>query len=204
MSHGSWFSILRDDNKQMADDSVITQFFEEHDGILNDPLYKAEKTLDDIQDYFALDLKKHTVINVKNKKLYIELMNVHFNSEFDSLVKYYNMNAYTKHCQLKITYNQAQQMIQAIRYILSEKYEKQFEIILNNEYLEAFEDLYPIFGDRFRKKDEEYYESGQYKYLCELALCIFQRLLSVLYAYTTMVDEDFCKDNEYILIYNCY
>ena len=95
-------------------------------------------------------------------------------------------------------------MVQAINYILAENYDKQFERILDNEYLEAFNDLYPPFNDRFNQIDEEYYNSNEYKYQCELALSIFTRLLSVLNAYITMVDEDFSHNNEYILIYNCY
>ena len=112
MSHGSWFTILRDDNKQIADKNVVDNFFKENENILNDPLWNCSKTLGEINDFFTLNKDKHSILNVKNHKLYIELMNIHFNSEFDSFVKFYNMNAYDKSCQMVFSCEQAKKIIQ--------------------------------------------------------------------------------------------
>ena len=206
MSHGSWFEILRDDNGKIADKQFINNFLKQHDEILNDSLSQKKKTLEDVQDYFVLNEKQHTCINIKNGKLYIQIMEICFNSQFDCLTEFYNMNAYNKRCQIKISLRQARMIVQAINYINSKKYDEEFEQILDNPYLQAFACLYPVFFNRFKDKKqiEDFKNDSEYKYQCELAINVFKRSSVILNAYISMVEQDYSKQNEYLLIYNCY
>lgn len=202
MSHGSWFLILRS-NKSYVTAEQIDQFFKKNKNILNDSLFKKTKTLDDICDYFSLDYQNHLYVNVKNRKLYSELLNVHFNSQFNQLKQFYNMNPYNKYCQLVLSYSQAKRMLQTINYIRLRKYDKDFQRILDSEYLNMFEDLDPIFEYRFSTIDKQYKDSGQYTYQCQLAENIFNRLFNVLNTYITMVNQKPSND-QFILVYNAY
>ena len=48
MASGSWFEIIRDDNKKVVNQDFIDSFFNNHPNILKDEFTLKSKTLNDI------------------------------------------------------------------------------------------------------------------------------------------------------------
>jgi len=198
MAHGSFFIILRYNNSINKD---LAQKVIDDNEILKDEWNGKTIDINDVYDYFPVNIKTHEYINIKNGKTYSELLNVHFNSVFRSLIEEFNMNPYNKTSQIILNYNITSKMIQAINYILSNNYNKDFEKILDNYYLKVFEDLYPDFYNRFNNNFEEYYELKNEN---DEAISILNRVLHTLNTYKLMQDENDINKDEILLIYNNY
>jgi hypothetical protein len=198
MAHGSYFIILRYNNSINKD---LAQKVIDDNKILKDEWNDKTIDINDVYDYFPVNIKTHEYINIKNGKTYSELLNVHFNSVFKSLIEEFNMNPYNKTSQIILNYNITSKMIQAINYILSNNYNKDFEKILDNYYLKVFEDLYPDFYNRFNNNFEEYYELKNEN---DEAISILNRVLHTLNTYKLMQDENDINKDEILLVYNNY
>ena len=93
-----------------------------------------------------------------NGVLHQKLLEFHFCSAFSCLKEKFNLDQYAfSTSSTFINRMEAQCMLQAINYVLSEKYDKTFENILNNEYVAIFGNGYSLYDDRFSNAHERIY-----------------------------------------------
>jgi hypothetical protein len=118
------------------------------------------------------------------------------------------MNAYNKYGEKIITLPTAKEMVQAINYILSLKYSRQTELILNNYYINVFEDLYSPFYRRYSNyKAENEDEDFQNETIEDDKEGIYylKKLKTTLDTYILLEQENSYINNlEHILIYKNY
>ena len=87
----------------------------------------------------------------KDGVLHEKLLDFHFCSSFTCLKEHFSLNAYKpSQSSIFISTDEAKKMLQAINYILSKKYDKAFEDILDNEYVNLFGNGFSLFDDRFK------------------------------------------------------
>ena len=150
------------DDEQLKDDIPI----------LMDLKYKSEHSyLDDIAHYEYVDI---------NGFKYGKLLEFHFGSSFSCLKDEFSLDAYSfKRCSTFISKHDAEKMLQAINYILSNNYNKEFENVLSNKYVKVFGEDYSPFANRFSNNNEPIYVDknagnfkityGDYEYDAEIA-----------------------------------
>lgn len=235
MSSGSYFTIYRKYSKikasQDALDALKNEYFlanknelfggnrdEEalkndmpllmHDGYRHDNMGSSEDNKSNIY-YSSEDGTKHDM-----------LLEFHFCSSFTCLKEKFNLNAYSfSRSSIFISRSEAQKMLQAIDYVLSEDYNKKFESILGNEYVELFGEGYSPFDSRFKKhRDPMYIDRDGRNYAISFGDTTIaaetaesdadvqfnlNRIRACLLAYLN-AEEDTWDDEELVLEYSAY
>ena len=180
MSSGSYFTIYRKLKNDIASkdviDSIRNEYFLstkkglfENTGKSDDELKTDIPVLMDLS--FKSELSEHSDENFifydSNGVKHIKLLEFHFCSTFSCLKEYWSMNAYSfKDASRLVSKSEVEKILQAINYVLSEKYDKKFEEILSNEYVEVFGTEYSPFINRFKKSSTPIYidrEGHNYK-----------------------------------------
>ena len=176
MSSGSYFTLYRKYNKEKAPtevlDAIKNEYFlankKDYFGqkqdeeamkvdvpVLMHAGFKGDDTADDDEEklnvYYDADGVKH-----------VKLLEFSFCSTFTALKEHFNLNPYSfKQSSTLISKLEAEKILQAIEYILSEEYNKKFEAVLNNKYIKILGDGYSPFDTRFSKaKDPIYIEKS--------------------------------------------
>ena len=167
MASGSYFTIFRKSNSITlpADKLEVlkAEYMKSHDGLFpkekdkncNIPLLMQEDFVH--SDYSIKDAKSNNYYD-KDGVLHEKLLAFDFCSTFTCLKEKFNLNAYKNaECSVMISQDEARKMLQAIKYVLSGEYNKKFEDILNNEYVQLFGDGYSLFDNRFSKHKDKIY-----------------------------------------------
>lgn len=166
MSSGSYFTIYRKTSRSVQADvleavreeyrksnasSLSTSSSEDKDDfpVLMNTNFKSE--LQEIDERCNEYIDKDGVVHEK-------LLDFHFGSSFTCLKDKFRTNPYKfSESSLIISRDEAEKMLQAAEYVLSENYSKKFEDILSNEYVELFGRGLSAFDDRFREKTQRIY-----------------------------------------------
>jgi hypothetical protein len=159
---------------------------------------KSEDELKDVitPNFIKLD-EFGEYISVNDKHIYIDIMNMHFLTEFSVLKDEFNLYSNSNAGQVEIDINTANELLTAVNYLLGKNYSDQFEIILNNYYVKLLGELLPSYQYRNSSnsidyEDAEFERSGIY-YL--------KKMQAILQAYIWMEKENTCKEYVYKLIY---
>ena len=180
MSSGSYFTIYRKCSKHIVDANVLDAikneyFLENKSGMLckSDNDEEMKKDIPLLMDagfkhehMHEDNDESHTCYDANGTK-HIKLLDFHFGSAFTCLKEHFGLNAY-KFSQRSIIVpkSDAEKMLQAIEYVLSQEYSKKFERMLSNEYVDIFGNGYSPFDNRFRNTKPSMYvdriESGKY------------------------------------------
>ena len=163
MSCGSFFTIYRKNKTNIVSKEIIDALKNEY--YLLNKNHSFLKTNDKNDDKLKNDIPilmnanlKHNSVEDSNDYIfydcdgvtYTKLLDFHFISTFSCLKKEWNLNPYYfKSSSKLVSKNEAEKILQAIKYVLSEKYSKEFEDILSNEYVEIFGEDYSPFINRF-------------------------------------------------------
>ena len=162
-------------------------------------------------------------INVGEDKdgfVHDKLLEFHFGSSFTALKDKFRTNAYVfSESSVLISRSEAEKMLQAVEYILSENYSREFEDILNNEYVDLLGNGFSRFDDRFIKsRDKMYVEKdcdgwtvsfGDYQWDVETHECdeeIKSNLKRVRTCLRAFLDAECCSwdGHELVLEYSTY
>jgi hypothetical protein len=159
---------------------------------------KSEDELKDVitPNFIKLD-EFGEYISVNDKHIYIDIMNMHFLTEFSVLKDEFNLYSNSNAGQVEIDINTANELLTAVNYLLGKNYSDQFEIILNNYYVKLLGELLPSYQYRNSSnsidyEDAEFESSGIY-YL--------KKMQAILQAYIWMEKENTCNEYVYKLIY---
>jgi len=203
---GSYLIILRRNefNKQYTK-KAFNKLVDDKRWLVDD--FKPDKLeLSDLQTFQKINDFK--CISIQNRTEYDILLEAHFTSGFNCLIQEFNMNAYNKYGEKIITLPTAKEMVQAINYILSLKYSRQTELILNNYYINVFEDLYSLFYRRYSNyKAENEDEDFQNETIEDDKEGIYylKKLKTTLDTYILLEQENsYISNLEHILIYKNY
>ena len=197
MSSGSYFLILRNDGSVYSNQE-FDQILKLNEVWLKNDFSEKDFILDEIQEFQKVN--QNLYVSVKSKKKYFLILESWFGSNFSCLTEEFNMNSYNKWGEHEFTIENAKKIIQAIDYILSLKYSRDFELILDNYYLDIFKELYSPFYNRFikdknEKITDEEDESGIYS---------LKKLRTILNTFILLEDENTLNEFEYRLIYKNY
>lgn len=171
MSSGSYFTLYRKSNKapkasQEELDALKNEYYlSSKNGIFGDNAANEEQLKADIpillhSGYKADSYEDNTSCTyyshdgTRHEKL-LEFM---FGSSFTCLKEKFGLNPYNfSKSAVLISKLEAEKILQAIEYVLSRGYSKEFERILNNEYVELLGYGYSPFDNRFTKQRQTLY-----------------------------------------------
>lgn len=167
MSSGSYFTIYRKCIDSKLELDKLNALKNEYQKSNNTFFSTSSTNIDDIpllmHECFSADANVDSPSN-KNKYydlngvLHEKLLEFHFCSTFSCLKDKFNLNPYKfKESSVFISRVEAKHMLQAINYILNEKYDKTFENILDNEYVDIFGNGYSLYDDHFSNAHEIIY-----------------------------------------------
>lgn len=165
MSSGSYFTIYRKHVDKVASketiDALKEEYFKSNKNGLFGPSSKSDDELrDDIPVIMDASFKserdesdsKNNIFYDKDGITYEKLLDFHFISTFSCLKEEWRMNAYSfKEASRIVSKDEVEKILQAIKYVLGEKYDKHFEDVLSNEYVNLFGEEYSPFVNRFKK-----------------------------------------------------
>ena len=164
MSSGSYLTIYRKNNKKVADEILNTVKNEYYLRNKADDFSenKSEEDLrNDIPLFLDADFKSDSEVDGADKSdvyymadgtICKKLLDFHFGSSFVCLKEEFHLDSYKFNRNSSvISKPEAEKMLQAVEYVLNEKYDRQFELVLNNNYVEMFGDGYSPFDRRFAK-----------------------------------------------------
>lgn len=200
---GSYFYILRrSENNKVFSKKAFNKIIEEKGWLYDD--FKQEKLdIKDIQTYQLLNDFK--CLSIENKTEYDILLQAHFTSNFTCLIEQFNMNAYNKFGEKIISLATAKQMLQAINYILSLNYSRQTELILNNYFIDVFEDLYSLFYNRYLNTSKECIDiQEQLSYNDKDGLYYLKKIKTVLDTFILLNNQNCFSNLQYVLVYKNY
>lgn len=166
MSSGSYFTIYRKHtNKKVAQD-VLDALKEQYRKSNQSSFSSSSKDPDDFPILMHASFKSELQEDDENCSVYYDkdgvvhdkLLEFHFGSSFTCLKEKFRTNAYVfSESSVIVSKAEAEKMLQAIEYVLSEDYSKKFEDILDNEYVEVFGRGFSKFDDRFSSSSEKVY-----------------------------------------------
>ena len=171
MSSGSYFTIYRKHTDKLVDGSVI-EFVKHEYYLSNKNGLSNDKDDDNLKKDMPLLMcaghkanheydpegNKLNIYYDANGYAYDKLLEFHFCSTFTCLKEHFHLNPYKFSEQsIFISRCEAEKMLQAIEYLLSECYDKTFERILNNEYVSLFGDGYSPYDNRFKSHKDPIY-----------------------------------------------
>jgi len=105
----------------------------------------------DIPEFIYLD-DAHWY-NTIDKSIWINVFDEYFSSSFDELSGYWNLPYDGKMSQYFISKDEAKEINVAAKYLANGKYDKDFESLLDNRFIEILSDLMPNYGKRGANKD---------------------------------------------------
>ena len=234
MSSGSYLTIYRKQQGQDAPKEVLDALKNEYylsnkRGIFGKDAEDEQKLKEDIPLLLDAEFKseRHGIDDTPNYVFYDhsgakheKLLNFCFGSTFTTLKDHFHLAPYSwNRCSTFISKSEVEKMLQAINYVLSENYSRQFEQILSNEYVELFGQDYSPFQKRFSKmseplhidKDEDGFivKHGDYGYDAEIAECdadvvySLKKLRACFEAFLQAEDNSWDKQ-ELVLEYSVY
>lgn len=229
MSSGSYFTIYRKHSKKQAPAEEIDRLKEEYrKSNYSSVSTSAGKNEDDFPVLMHASFKNElqeddeecNTYYDKDGFIYDKLLEFHFGSSFTCLKDKFRTNPYVfSDSALIISKTEAEKMLQAVDYVLSEKYSKDTEDILNNEYVERFGSGLSSFDDRFMKhRDRVYIDKeghgwtlsfGDPQFDAEIAECDadarfnLKRMHSCLRAFVDAESNEY-SGNELVLEYSVY
>lgn len=171
MSSGSYFILYRKHLKNTVSNDTIDALKHEYFLANKRDLFGASRTDDDLAKDIPLlmpstykysdgpieDLSTYEYYDADGYR-YDKLLEFHFGSSFSCLKKQFNLDPYRFSSRsVLLSKSEIEKMLQAIEYILSRKYSREFEHILNNEYVEMFGNGYSVFDNRFKAYDQPIY-----------------------------------------------
>lgn len=143
MSRGSYFELLKESRDQKRGVEICRACKPKAQDEANGADPFILKRLEDGR-FFPSDSSWDLVLDEKDGTCYDSVLHLEFNSIFSSLREHYeefeNLNSYGNDRHV-ISRDEAVEMVRAIDYILLGKYDKGFEDVLGNEYVEIFGDL---------------------------------------------------------------
>lgn len=171
MSNGSYFTIYRKCLKDKVSQDIIDALKNEYFIANKNEVFNDKQDEEELKN--DLPLLMHSCFKAnsidyenRNSNVYFnldgikheKLLEFHFCSSFSCLREHFGLNAYkfSKNSTF-VAKHEAEKMLQAIEYVLSEKYSKNFEHILNNEYVELFGNGYSMFDNRFKDASNPIY-----------------------------------------------
>lgn len=90
--------------------------------------------LNEVEHFYPIN--EYEYIDTKTFNCFDRLFTINFCSSFTALNEYFCLNAYdVSNNQIQISIHVAKQILQAVEYLLSEKYSKQFENILDSSFI---------------------------------------------------------------------
>lgn len=204
MSQSSCFIILRQDlkNKQYIDDIKYAYKYSGYkiEGPENDFDKKIKE--EDIPEYVACGRLKH--VNKVTKEIFTNIFEMQFNSCFQTLIEQYNLCQYGARNTIVISLTMAEKILQAINYLLSQKYDIDFQWnVLQNDYIQIFGQLYtPYFN--FYNKSNEPENMFAYDQQYRTQKIIMKRIKIILSTYVEMVADQTWNNLKHVLIYTVY
>ncbi len=166
MSSGSYFTIYRKKSNCRASQEVLAALKNEYflsnkssclckDSTDEDEMKKDIPLFMDSEfkskPSYDEDSKKTSIYYDKDGIVHEKLLDFHFGSAFTCLREHFALNPYKlSQSSVVVSKADAEKMLQAIEYVLSEEYSKKFESVLNNEYVKMFGDGYTPFDNRFK------------------------------------------------------
>lgn len=173
MSSGSYFTIYRKKINCKASqewlDALKNEYFLSNkssclfkDGASEDEMKKDIPLFMDSEfkskSSYDEDSKKTNIYYDKDGIVHEKLLDFHFGSAFTCLREHFALNPYKlSQSSVVVSKADAEKMLQAIEYVLSEEYSKKFESVLNNEYVKMFGDGYTLFDNRFKTAQRPIY-----------------------------------------------
>lgn len=166
MSSGSYFTIYRKHTKQTVSLNALDVVKDEYRKSNQNEFSASSNKIDDFPVLMHASFKSSpqesdedcSVYYDKDGYVYDKLLEFHFGSSFTCLKEKFRTNPYVfSESSVIVSKNDAEKMLQAIEYVLSEKYSKEFEDVLSNEYVEVFGNGLSAFDDRFNKPHEKVY-----------------------------------------------
>ena len=234
MSSGSYFTIYRKHLKDKASQDVIDALKNEYYVANKNEMFNDKQNEEELKNDLPLLMHscfKANSIDYENRNSnvyfnldgtkYEKLLEFHFCSSFSCLKDHFMLNPYKfSAASTFISKHDAEKILQAIEYVLSEDYSKSFEHILNNEYVTLFGNGYSPFDNRFKnsinpiyidKDDDNRYTvqfNDQY-YDAEInesnddVIFNLNRVRACLLAYLNAEDNSY-YDEELVLEYSVY
>ena len=181
MSSGSYFTIYAKHKKQKVSEEVLNALKNEYYLSNKKNIYKEISSEEDERLKKDLPIFMHAAFNSDFSKMTSEdessdiyyaqdasicnkLLEFHFCSSFVCLKEHFSLNAYKySESSTIISKSLAKEMLQAIEYVLSEKYDKTFENVLNNDFIEVFGNGYSLFDNRFHQEHKPIYIDKEFK-----------------------------------------
>lgn len=234
MSSGSYFTIYRKHIKSKVDQATLDALKNEYYLSNKDSIFSSNVDDAKLKEDMPLLLNakfshrrecssetdKCMTYYDANGYVYDKLLEFWFGSSFSCLRDSLNLNRNTfNRCSTFISKVEAKQMLQAIEYVLSGKYSREFEDILNNEYVDIFGEGYSRFDNRFNsRKDPIYIDKnndgycihfGDYQCSLEIVECDDEHIISLKRARVCLLafleaEESSWNDEEIVLEYSVY
>ena len=191
MSSGSYFTIYRKHTGKKAADDVLEAVKEQYRASnRNEQGFSTSKSIDDFpvlmdasyKAYSQESCEYNSTYYDKEGYVYDKLLEFHFGSSFTCLKEEFHTDAYTfSKSAVLVSKAEAEKMLQAVEYLLSEEYSKKVESILSNKYIELFGRGLSSFDTRFTKLRSKMYidkdgagwtvSFGDYQLEAEIAEC---------------------------------
>lgn len=164
MSSGLIFNLIKKTDKTVSD-KVYNDIKHRYDENYESYSIKSEITYPILFQLHKDESEKYNYPNLgiyvgkDDKRIYHDLIEQSFTSCMNFLKPELDLFTYTDIRFISVA--KAERMVQALKYILSEKYSNEFEDILNNHYIQIFGDEYVPYICRYQKSkrftDDEYY-----------------------------------------------
>jgi len=213
MASYSEFVIIRADNKNkkiVTDEQVLAAYKYSSFNVTDDTdVFYKKVDPKDIPPY--IQSGRLTYINHFDKEEYNELLSVEFNSLFSCLKDEFNLSSYSVNNTLEISACEAEKMLEAINYLLFEKYDHLLEeAVLNNHYIKVFGETFTPYVNYYIKlnhtnnnieDEEDNYELFSYNEEYQSELCILKRVKSILDTFLLLVNENTWREFKYVLLY---
>lgn len=187
MSRGSTFVILR---KERNPNKITEEQFGEY---CKNWYTDWKGNPSDIKDIPELICYNDTsYVNKNSLELLTKLVEATFTSDFAVLIDYYNLSYYAdagRKDRVILSPETARNMLQAVKYLLSEEYSKSTEELLDNKWIEVFSTDWSPYLEWKHKEEFSEDEWAQYR---------MKRLKQIFETYLFINSE---SDEEIILLY---
>lgn len=170
MSSGSYFTIYRKNTKFTASNGILDALKNEYFLSNKKDTFNSKKSDEELKadlpvlmdsefkSDHSCESKPSYVYYDGNGIKYDKLLEFHFGSAFSCLREEFGLNPYSfSRSAVLVDRSEAEKMLQAVEYVLSEEYGKNIEKILNNKYVNMFGHGYSPFDKRFSTHREPIY-----------------------------------------------
>ena len=165
MSSGSYLTLYRKHINQKVSSDVLDAVKEQYKKS-NESCFSVSKKSDDFPLLMHASFKPEPQESDEDCSTYYDkdgivhdkLLEFHFGSSFTALKEKFRINSYIfSESSTLISKSEAEKMLQAIKYILSKNYNREFEDMLSNEYVNVFGNGLSFFDDRFIQHNDKVY-----------------------------------------------